>query len=164
MFSPRASTCHLRMAFTTWRIQLTRSSMLVRAQWHRCVNIRVCLRFLASVTQRTLQIFIFIGALESINHEGKLSISDMHKDSTREVAQFSLPIYGASQLKGKSPALVEELKLKELQNGRLAMLGKYISSILVLPVITFCPRTFPSHRRHGSPHDHRRLGDLRSFP
>jgi len=50
----------------------------------------------------------------------------MHADSDREVGAFSLPIYGASQLKGKSEALVNDLKLKELKNGRLAMLGKAI--------------------------------------
>lgn len=70
------------------------------------------------------KIFITIGALESINHNGKLGMTDMHKDSDREVGAFSLPIYGASQLKGKSEALVNDLKLKELKNGRLAMLGK----------------------------------------
>ena len=47
----------------------------------------------------------------------------MHKDSTREIGSFSLPIYGASQLKGKSPAQVADLKLKEIRNGRLAMLA-----------------------------------------
>ena len=71
-----------------------------------------------------LQIFAGIGALESINHNGKLSINDMHKDPATEVGKFSLPIYGASQLKGKSPKEVEELKTKELRNGRLAMFGK----------------------------------------
>lgn len=48
----------------------------------------------------------------------------MFVDSDRGVGEFSLPIYGASQLKGKSPALIADLKLKELKNGRLAMLGK----------------------------------------
>ena len=70
------------------------------------------------------KIFITIGALESINHNGKLGMTDMHAGSDREVGAFSLPIYGASQLKGKSEALVNDLKLKELKNGRLAMLGK----------------------------------------
>jgi Chlorophyll A-B binding protein len=51
-------------------------------------------------------------------------MEDMHKDSTREVGQFSLPFYGASQLKGKSEAQVADIKLKELKNGRLAMIGK----------------------------------------
>lgn len=47
----------------------------------------------------------------------------MHEDSTREVGQFSLPIYGASQLKGKTQAQIDDIKLKELKNGRLAMLA-----------------------------------------
>jgi hypothetical protein len=54
-----------------------------------------------------------------------MSMVDMHKDSDREVGQFSLPIYGASQLKGKSAKEVADLKLKEIKNGRLAMLGMY---------------------------------------
>lgn len=53
-----------------------------------------------------------------------MTMEDMHKDSTREVGQFSLPFYGASQLKGKSEAQVADIKLKELKNGRLAMIGK----------------------------------------
>lgn len=51
-------------------------------------------------------------------------MDSMHKDSTREVGRFDLPIYGASQLNGKSKAEADDLKLKELKNGRLAMLGK----------------------------------------
>ncbi|MBX9695669.1 MAG: hypothetical protein K2Z81_25010 [Cyanobacteria bacterium] len=64
-----------------------------------------------------------IGALESINHNGKLSVNDMFENSNREVGQFSLPIYGANFLKGKSAAEVADIKLKELKNGRLAMLA-----------------------------------------
>lgn len=70
------------------------------------------------------KIFLGVGVLEWINHDGKMTMEDMHKDSTREVGQFSLPFYGASQLKGKSEAQVADIKLKELKNGRLAMLGK----------------------------------------
>ena len=70
------------------------------------------------------QIFLGVGILEWINHDGKMTMQDMHKDSTREVGQFSLPFYGASQLKGKSEAQVADIKLKELKNGRLAMIGK----------------------------------------
>lgn len=43
------------------------------------------------------------------------------KDAGREPGKFSLPIYGASQLKGKTQAQIDDLKLKELRNGRLAM-------------------------------------------
>jgi len=64
-----------------------------------------------------LQIVAGIGAMESINHDGKMSMWDMHKDSKREVGEFSAPFYGASQLKGKSAAQVADLKLKELKNG-----------------------------------------------
>lgn len=67
------------------------------------------------------QIFLFIGALESINHNGKLGMTDMHKDSTREPGSFTLPIYGAGQLKGKTEQYINDIKLKELRNGRLAM-------------------------------------------
>lgn len=61
--------------------------------------------------------------MESINHNGKLSVNDMFEDSKREIGQFSLPIYGANFLKGKTPAQVADIKLKEIKNGRLAMLA-----------------------------------------
>jgi hypothetical protein len=73
-----------------------------------------------------LQIVLTIGALESINHNGKMGMDNMHADNGREVGMFSLPFYGAGMLKGKSPAEAADIKLKELKNGRLAMIGKYI--------------------------------------
>ena len=56
----------------------------------------------------------------------------MHKDSTTPVGQFSLPIWGASQLKGKTQAQIDDIKLKEVTNGRLAMLGTFSMLIYVL--------------------------------
>ena len=41
--------------------------------------------FLMCIYSPLAQIFVTIGALESINHNGKLSPADMFKDSTREV-------------------------------------------------------------------------------
>lgn len=68
-----------------------------------------------------LQIVLFIGFMESINHNGKMTMVDMHKDSDRIVGEFSTPIYGAKLLKNKTPEYIADMKLKELQNGRLAM-------------------------------------------
>lgn len=62
-----------------------------------------------------------------------MTMMDMHKDSTREVGQFSLPFYGASQLKGKSEAQVADIKLKELKNGRLAMIGETLATLFTDP-------------------------------
>jgi hypothetical protein len=45
------------------------------------------------------------------------------QDSDREVGSFTLPMYGASLLKGKTAEYVADIKLKELKNGRLAMLA-----------------------------------------
>jgi hypothetical protein len=70
-----------------------------------------------------------------------MTMMDMHKDSTREVGQFSLPFYGASQLKGKSEAQVADIKLKELKNGRLAMIGKTTITQHCLQILLY-PETF----------------------
>eukprot|EP01035_Chromulina_nebulosa_P019978 gene19978-25947_t len=90
-----------------------------------------------------LQIFAGIGALESINHNGKLSILDMFEGSDREPGQFSLPIYGASLLKGKTEAQINDIKLKEIKNGRLAMfaIGGLVHHTIVQGTETF--GTFP---------------------
>ena len=72
-----------------------------------------------------LQIVGLIGVLESLNHNGRLSMDNMHEGiSFDQVGEFTNPIYGAKMLKKKTPEQAAELKLKELKNGRLAMLAK----------------------------------------
>jgi hypothetical protein len=67
------------------------------------------------------QIFFGIGVLEWINHDGKVTMEDMHTNSDREVGEFKAPFYGAKRLKGKSAEYIADMKTKELNNGRLAM-------------------------------------------
>lgn len=105
------------------RGQLFRQS-IKRVLAMECSLQRLCLMHNSTTFTSIFQIILGVGILEWINHNGKMTMMDMHKDSDREVGQFSLPIYGASQLKGKSEAQVADLKLKELKNGRLAMIGK----------------------------------------
>jgi hypothetical protein len=59
------------------------------------------------------------------------------KDAGREVGTFSLPFYGASQLKGKTPAQVADIKLKEVKNGRLAMIGSYFHFYFFIKLFIF---------------------------
>ena len=70
------------------------------------------------------QIFLGIGVLESLNHNGKMGMTNMHEGiSMDQVGEFSNPIYGAKMLKGKSAEYVADIKTKELNNGRLAMIA-----------------------------------------
>ena len=68
-----------------------------------------------------LQIIAGVGFLESMNHGGKMSVSDMFENTDREPGTFTNPIYGAFRLKSMKQEDINELKLKELKNGRLAM-------------------------------------------
>lgn len=71
-----------------------------------------------------LQIVGLIGVLESLNHNGKMGMDNMHEGiSFDKVGEFTNPIYGAKMLAKKSPEEAATLKLKELKNGRLAMLA-----------------------------------------
>lgn len=95
------------------------------------------------------QIVITIGALESINHNGKMSMVDMFKDSNRIPGEMSLPFYGAGSLKGKTPAQIADLKLKELRNGRLAMfaIGGLVHHTIIAGSETF--GSFPNTQLWG---------------
>lgn len=72
----------------------------------------------ASVAQGGLgQIFGWIGLLEIVSW---LSISAMLQGSGRAPGDFGL---GVGMLKGKSEEQVNAMKLKEIKNGRLAMMA-----------------------------------------
>lgn len=72
----------------------------------------------AAVSQGGMgQIFLGIGVLEMVSW---LSVSAMLQGSGRAPGDFS---FGADFLKGKSEAQVEAMKLKEIKNGRLAMMA-----------------------------------------
>jgi hypothetical protein len=70
-----------------------------------------------------LQIVLGLGVLEWMNHDGQITMTSMHKDSTREVGVFSNPMYGAFRLNSMTAAQAADMKLKEIKNGRLAMMA-----------------------------------------
>jgi light-harvesting complex I chlorophyll a/b binding protein 4 len=96
-----------------------------------------------------LQIVLGVGALEWLNHDGKMTMVDMHEGSSRVPGEFTNPIYGAKQLKGKSESQVADIKLKELKNGRLAMMaiGGLVHQTIVTGSETF--GTFPNPQLYG---------------
>merc|ERR1712190_185939 len=60
------------------------------------------------------------GYIESTSYGGKLTMLDMFEDTDREPGNFN---FGADKLDGKTEEEVKDLKLKELNNGRLAMMA-----------------------------------------
>jgi hypothetical protein len=65
--------------------------------------------------------FLFCaGYLESTTYGGKITMLDMFEDTDREPGDFN---FGKDKLNGKTEAEVKDLKLKELNNGRLAMMA-----------------------------------------
>merc|ERR1712187_280444 len=60
------------------------------------------------------------GYIESASYGGKITMLDMFEDSDRAPGDFK---FGNGFLNGKSDQEVYDMKLKELNNGRLAMLA-----------------------------------------
>jgi hypothetical protein len=48
------------------------------------------------------QTIIGIGAMESINHDGKMGMYDMHKDSKKEVGMFTAPFMVLLSSRGRA--------------------------------------------------------------
>jgi hypothetical protein len=64
-------------------------------------------------------LLFIVGYVESASTGGKMTMLDMFEDE-RDPGNFN---FGTSFIKGKSPEEVTDIKLKELSNGRLAMLA-----------------------------------------
>jgi len=65
-------------------------------------------------------LLFFGGFIESSSYGGKITMLDMFADTDREAGNFN---FGADKLDGKTEAEVRDLKVKELNNGRLAMMA-----------------------------------------
>mmetsp|Transcript_6666 Transcript_6666/g.12403 ORF Transcript_6666/g.12403 Transcript_6666/m.12403 type:complete len:705 (-) Transcript_6666:86-2200(-) len=65
-------------------------------------------------------LIFLVGFIESSSYGGKITMLDMFEDTDREPGDFN---FGKDKLNGKTEAEVKDLKLKELNNGRLAMMA-----------------------------------------
>lgn len=68
-----------------------------------------------------LQIVFGMGVLEWWSNNGKVTMENMFEDSSRVPGNLGFDPMGLG--KGKSKEEMEELELKEIKNGRLAMLA-----------------------------------------
>jgi len=75
----------------------------------------------AAGLESMLQLIFGLGIWEWWTNKGNMTMENMFSDSSREPGNFGFDPMGFS--KGKSQAEMEELQLKEIKNGRLAMLA-----------------------------------------
>ena len=68
-----------------------------------------------------LQIVCWLGVLEWWSNKGNITMENMFEDPEREPGNFGFDPMGLSV--GKSQEDMDEMKLKEIKNGRLAMLA-----------------------------------------
>merc|ERR1712232_871246 len=66
----------------------------------------------------TASLLFLAGYIESASYNGKLTMLDMFEGNDRVPGDFN---FGAGFLRGKTEQEIDDLKLKELNNGRLAM-------------------------------------------
>merc|ERR1719373_244292 len=72
-------------------------------------------------TSAMLQIVFWMGVLEFWTNKGNVTMETMFSDPNREPGNLGFDPMGLA--KGKSEEEMNDMKLKELKNGRLAMLA-----------------------------------------
>lgn len=84
-----------------------------------CTPAADSLQAVYTAPQAGMATLLFIaGYIESASYNGKLTMVDMFEDSDRVPGDLN---FGSKMLNGKDEKAVNDMKLKELNNGRLAM-------------------------------------------